>query len=161
MLYLPATNQHDVPIPDMSFLSVMCTIGGAAYGLPVAAVREVVNLPSLLPLAGSSSYVRGLLNLRGLFIPVLDGRLLVDAPAPLALSCQVIILGEARAEFGLIVDHAQSVHLVRVAQSAMPPQIVGVHILSAVIDGGDWAALLLDVSALRMLVPAHTPDLEA
>ncbi len=136
-----------------SFLTVTCVIAGQAYGLPIGEVREVVSVPALLPLAGAPAYLPGLLNLRGQFIPVLDARSLVGMPARIAVTDQVIILGGAEPEFGLLVDVAQAVRLVSIAPSRATPRRAGAPILGSVVNSGDQAALLLDVDALRALLP--------
>ena len=141
------------------FLVVTCTIGGQEYGLPITEVREVISMPALLALAGAPAYLRGLLNLRGQFVPVLDGRVLVGAEAPVLVSNQVLILGGASAQFGLIVDQAHVVRSVMIASSTAMPREAALPIFGEVLDSGDHAALLLDVSALRALLPpVHTPE---
>lgn len=143
------------------FLAVTCMIAGQEYGLPVTAVREVVSVPSMLPLAGAPSYVRGLLNLRSRFIPVLDGRTLVGQPAPIELTNQVIILGKAAPEFGLLVDQARSVSQVTPALSVTAPRETGLPILGDVLEASDRAALLLNVQALRELLPTINVEQDA
>lgn len=145
--------------PATPFLVVTCSIGGQEYGLPITEVREIVSMPALLTLAGAPPYLRGLLNLRGQFLPVLDSRVLVGTDAPILVSNQVLILGGAAPEFGLIVDQAQVVRSATVASSTTLPRQAALPILGDVLDGGDRAALLLDVQALRALLPpTHTPD---
>lgn len=50
-------------------------LGDEAYGLPIAAVDEVVRLPETLTrLPKAPAYVQGVMNLRGKVIPVIDQR---------------------------------------------------------------------------------------
>lgn len=56
-------------------------IGDLEFALPVSAIREVVNEPavtSTVPLA--PSFLKGLFNLRGLAIPIVDLRTLLELP---------------------------------------------------------------------------------
>ncbi len=58
-------------------------IDQAEFALPVSAIREVVNEPqniSRVPLA--PKFMSGLFNLRGMIIPVVDLRILLDFPPP-------------------------------------------------------------------------------
>jgi purine-binding chemotaxis protein CheW len=151
----PHTDAHQQEEDD-AFLAVICNIAGHAFGLPIAAVREVVSLPALLALAGAPPYLRGLLNLRGEFLPVLDGRTLIGSDAPMQASNQVIILGGATAQFGLIVDQAQAVRAVAVARTTTSARSTSLPIIGDVIDDGAKAALLLDVVALHGLLPQPT-----
>lgn len=47
-------------------------IGDESYGLDVANAREIVEGPSLTPMPKAPPWVRGVLNLRGSIVPVLD-----------------------------------------------------------------------------------------
>jgi purine-binding chemotaxis protein CheW len=155
----PHTSIHHTVQPEAAvegFLAIICHIAGHAFGLPVAAVREVVSLPALLGLAGAPPYLRGLLNLRGEFLPVLDGRTLIGSDAPLQVTSQIVILGGANPQFGLIVDQAQAVRSVTVARTTASARFTALPIIADVIDDGAGAALLLDVVALHALLPAPT-----
>ncbi|MCX7604817.1 MAG: chemotaxis protein CheW [Bryobacteraceae bacterium] len=54
-------------------------VGGAHYGLPIEHVREVERVARLTPVPGAPRFVRGLVNLRGEILPLLDMRLLLGA----------------------------------------------------------------------------------
>ena len=69
-----------------SALIVSFRLGSQQYSLPVAAVCEVVRLPALVTLVGAAPALCGLLNLRGLYLPVFDGRLLIGEEAGYDLS---------------------------------------------------------------------------
>ena len=72
-------------------------IGTQQYGLPVANVFDVVPIPAMLILAGAPTYLIGVLNRRGRYLPVLDGRILLGEQAPYDLDRYVIIAGRASA----------------------------------------------------------------
>jgi purine-binding chemotaxis protein CheW len=90
-------------------LIVSFRLGQQHYGLPIEAVREVVQLPALLALAGAGPALCGLLNLRGVYLPVLDGRVLVGEVPHYDLGNQVIMVGDDRPELGLLVDRVEGV----------------------------------------------------
>jgi purine-binding chemotaxis protein CheW len=92
-----------------SALIVSFRLGSQQYSLPVAAVCEVVRLPALITLVGAAPALCGLLNLRGLYLPVFDGRLLIGEAASYDLSKQIVIVGRARPELGVIVDQVHGV----------------------------------------------------
>lgn len=56
-------------------------VGSEFYGLPIEHVREVERVTRLTPVPGAPGFVRGLINLRGEILPLLDMRLLLGAPA--------------------------------------------------------------------------------
>jgi purine-binding chemotaxis protein CheW len=143
---LPAS----LPAP---FLAVSFSIAGQMYGIAVAQVHEIVSVPALLPIGGAPAYLPGMLNLRGLFLPVLDGRALVDAPAQLDLSNQVVILGAAAPEFGLLVDQAHVVHSATPIPSTMMPLCSSLPLYEYMLTIGEHAAFHIDLDRLRILLP--------
>jgi purine-binding chemotaxis protein CheW len=48
---------------------------GEAYGIDVLKVREIIRLPAITRVPQMPAYVRGVINLRGKIIPVMDLRL--------------------------------------------------------------------------------------
>ena len=67
--------------------------------LRLAETLEVVRLPALVELAGAPPILCGLLNLRGRYIPVLDARALMGAPATYDLNSQIVIAGRGKPEY--------------------------------------------------------------
>jgi purine-binding chemotaxis protein CheW len=60
---------------------VVFALGDEEYGLPLAAVEEVVSLPERLTRAPRApDFVEGLINLRGKIVPVIDQRRRFQAP---------------------------------------------------------------------------------
>jgi chemotaxis signal transduction protein len=81
------------------------SIAGRARCAPVEAVREIVPITATTRLPGAPSYVRGLINLRGTLITVMDAALcLYGVEADDALAS--ILLVEHRGRIaGVIVDN--------------------------------------------------------
>ncbi len=83
---------------------------GARYALPAAAVREIVWLPALTPLAELPGHIAGVFDLRGRVVPVLDlGVRLGTDPRPPAAGDQVVVLVREPGCIGLLVDDPQDV----------------------------------------------------
>lgn len=49
-------------------------LGRESYGLPVLGVREIIRLCPITPVPKMPSYIKGVINLRGKVIPILDLR---------------------------------------------------------------------------------------
>jgi purine-binding chemotaxis protein CheW len=141
------------PLIQEPLLAVTFSIAGQLYSIAVALVYEIVSIPALLPVGGAPPYLPGMLNLRGLFLPVLDGRVLVDAPAPLELRNQVIILGSTAPEFGLLVDQAHVVHPATPTPSTTMPYCSALPLWDHMLTLGDQAAFHIDLDRLRTLLP--------
>jgi len=79
-------------------------VAGMSLALPLAVLREVVPLATLLPLPASCVAVVGGLAIRGVTVPVLDLRRLIDVPADRGTpSCVIVVVHEGRL-MGLLAD---------------------------------------------------------
>lgn len=143
---------------DTTLLAVTFQIGRQSYGLPVAVVLEIVPLPLLLQLAGAPATLAGLLNLRGSYLPVLDGRTLTGQQPRYELSSQIVIVGQGRPAFGLLVD--QVCDVVGFRQQLVTPidRSAAASFIGSVIgtEGGS-SVVLLDWQALMELAPQLAP----
>jgi purine-binding chemotaxis protein CheW len=81
------------------------SIAGRARCAPVEAVREIVPITATTRLPGAPSYVRGLINLRGTLITVMDAALcLYGVEADEALASILLVEHRGRVA-GVIVDN--------------------------------------------------------
>jgi purine-binding chemotaxis protein CheW len=81
-------------------------LGDESYGLPIAAVDEVVSLPDTLTrLPRAPAYVKGVMNLRGSVIPVIDQRQRFSvAGDPASGVPRVVVVTLGRLQAGFAVD---------------------------------------------------------
>jgi purine-binding chemotaxis protein CheW len=88
------------PVQFISF-----AIGGEHYGVDIIAVREIKGWSEITHLPGQPDYMRGVLNLRGAIVPVVDLRCRfgqgLTEPTPLHVLIVVLI---GRQLVGLLVD---------------------------------------------------------
>lgn len=85
------------------FLTFM--IGREQYGIAISFVTEIVGIQPITEMPELPGYVRGIINLRGTIIPVIDVRLRFKMPLKEYDDRTCIIVVEIRdSHFGLIVD---------------------------------------------------------
>jgi len=100
-------------------------LGSESYGLPVLHVREIIRLCQITPVPNMPPHVRGVINLRGTVIPVLDLRAKFSmAPAEYGDRACIIVmqLGSSSGRptlIGVIVDAVEEV--VQLAASQIEP----------------------------------------
>jgi purine-binding chemotaxis protein CheW len=93
------------------------SLGGDSFGLPVNRVQEIIRLPAVTPVPRMPAHVRGVVNLRGRVIPVVELRLRLGLPTtelgPRAcmIVAQLRLAGGAQSPVGLIVDAVEEVLL--------------------------------------------------
>ncbi len=85
-------------------------IGDEDFGLPIAAVSEVVRMPDTLGrLPRAPAFVEGIMNLRGHAIPVIDQRRRFDVAAEGGQRRRVVIVRLGDTEAGFVVDGVSDV----------------------------------------------------
>jgi purine-binding chemotaxis protein CheW len=132
-------------------LVVTFRVGRQHSALPLAAVLQVVRLPALTMVPGAPPTLCGLLNLRGSFVPVIDGRVLLGEPGSIGLENQVIVIGASSGAptVSLLVDEVDTV------RSFAPGSFAALAstnaIVSAMLHERDTSVMLLDPEALAAL----------
>ncbi|WP_175989025.1 chemotaxis protein CheW [Bacillus sp. Marseille-Q1617] len=97
------------------------------YAIPVNQVRSIEKLQYITRVPKTPSYVKGVVNLRGVVTPIIDLRSKFGlTPVETSDSTRVIIAGLQDKEVGLIVDAANDVLDVSKDAIEPPPEVVGV-----------------------------------
>lgn len=105
------------------------TLGQESFALPVLQVREIIRYAAITPVPQMPGYFRGVLNLRGKVIPVIDLRLKLGfAEAAITDGTCIFVvdarLGEGRTtRVGLVVDSVEEVLNLSDAEIDEPPHI--------------------------------------
>jgi len=74
------------------------------FAIPIMRVREIINLPDITHIPQSPAYLKGITNLRGSVIPVVDLKKLIHMTASEGGGLKVIVIASGRITFGLLVD---------------------------------------------------------
>jgi len=90
------------------------TLENESYGMAVLKVREIIRLQKITPVPQMPSYVKGVINLRGRVIPIVDLRLKFGLKAEIAertciVVVQVNMVSGQTVQMGLIVDSVEEV----------------------------------------------------
>ena len=85
-----------------------------AYGIAVLKVREIIRMQKITPVPQLPAFVKGVINLRGRVIPIVDLRVKFGLPAEFAertciVVVQVRLATEQTVQMGLIVDSVEEV----------------------------------------------------
>lgn len=96
---------------------LICISDGLLYGIDAEQVETIITDHSITRLPRVPHYVRGIINLRGQIIPVLDIRLRLGKP-PADENC-IIVVNEGSESMGLLVDGVDK--MVDVRQDSILP----------------------------------------
>lgn len=110
-------------------------IGEQEFCLDIMAVREIRGWTAATPLPHSPSYVRGVINLRGAVLPILDlkARLGLGVVEPSARSVIIVVHVGARL-VGLLVDAVSEI-LAAEAGSIQPTPNIGCDTVNRFVQG--------------------------
>jgi purine-binding chemotaxis protein CheW len=94
------------------------SLAGEEYGIGILKVREIIGMMTVTPVPQTPDFVKGVINLRGKVIPVIDLRLRfsLDATAYTERTCIIVveIQGETGAmPMGIVVDAVSEVLNIR------------------------------------------------
>lgn len=98
------------------------------FGVEISSVQEIIRATDITPVPGAPSHVRGVINLRGKIIPVVDLRRRFSLPEIDSSDEQRIVVIELGAKrIGMLVDSVSQVIKVPVGVvEEMPEEAVGV-----------------------------------
>lgn len=146
---------------------VVLKCGEVTLGVPIDRVREIVMVPDITPVPDSGEFVRGIINLRGRLLPVIDlGLRLAVGPGPRDRNGRIVVVEREAQLVGLLVDEASEV--LRVAEGTLsPPPELSYARLGATVKSvarlEDRLILLLDLDLVlaaeesRVPVPVASP----
>jgi len=142
--------QNDYALGDDQYLTF--SLAGEEYGIPILKVQEIRSWDRVTPIPNSPPYIRGVLNLRGLIVPVMDLRLrfnLKEIEYNALTAIVVINVGGRMA--GLAVDSVSDVIGVSAHQHCAAPEYEGQkerEFIMGLVQAEGKLLVLLDVERL-------------
>ncbi len=106
-----ATNKNAV-VESQRFL--FFSVDGTDYGIEIELVQEIIGIQEVSPIPSAKPFCKGVINIRGTIVPVLDMRLKMGMAAVVYDECACIIVVMIDGErIGVIVDKVQDVIQIR------------------------------------------------
>jgi purine-binding chemotaxis protein CheW len=131
-------------------------INGEYYGSHVKDVLNILEFMKITPLPKSPAYLKGVVNLRGLVLPVVDTGIIFGLnPIEVSTNTSIIVMdiktNNGVMNVGLLVDSVQSVQEVA-EESIMPPPEIGntnrIRFLTGMIHLDEHFVMILDPESL-------------
>ena len=137
---------------DAMFVTFL--IANETYAVPAKAVREVVRWTPVTRVPNASPAVKGVMNLRGEIVSVLDVRTSLGLPVvePTDRTCIVVVTAQdadRRLHVGLIVDTALDVTHIAEPEQEHDALIAGEHV-QGIARTKAGLIILLDVNRLAL-----------
>jgi len=126
-------------------------LGNESYGIEIRYVTEIIGIQTITDVPELPEYIRGIINLRGKIIPVMDVRLRFKKPFRdyNDRTCIIVIAIEDTA-IGLIVDSVSEVLSIPDSEIVQPPEYTKMtnRYIQGIGKTGEEVKLLLNCSKL-------------
>jgi purine-binding chemotaxis protein CheW len=144
--------QNALPITEGTLSdqqTVVFRLADESYGIDIFRVNEIIRLREITPVPRTESHVKGLVNLRGKTIPVIDLRSRFSLPeAEESDTSRIIVVESDAGQIGVVVDAVTEVLTLHVDQIEQTPQMVTDNenqFVKAVAKTNDKLITLLDL----------------
>jgi purine-binding chemotaxis protein CheW len=146
----------NLPLEYLSF-----NLGKEEFGIDIQKVQELRGYDAVTRIANAPAFIKGVVNLRGIIVPIIDMRMKLGLGEPrYDQFTVVIILSLAHAVMGMVVDSVSDVITLEPDQIKPPPQMAlgdEADYLLGLGTVGERMLILADVD--RMMAGAKLGDL--
>lgn len=144
---------QQVPAARLSSLEFLAfNLGQEEYGIDLHKVQELRGYGSVTHLANAPDYLKGVMNLRGTIVPIIDMRIKFNLGAPTYDQFTVVIvLNIGERVMGLVVDSVSDVVALEGDQVKPAPQLGAIVVTDYLLGMGaidDRMLILLDIDKL-------------
>jgi len=145
---------------------LLCTLAGETYGMSVLSVREIIRRCPVTPVANMPPHVRGVFNLRGRVIPLVDLRIRFGLPAAADHDRTCFVVTEVAAAGGGVRPYAVVVDTVEEVVAYTADDLVPTPDFGGAIDDRFIAGMartsggvttLIDIETIAMADAAPSP----
>mgnify|MGYP001205208346 FL=1 len=124
-------------------------LGQEEYGVEILKIQEIKGFSAITPLPNAPAYVKGVLNLRGTIVPIVDLRKKFGMPEEAYTTFTVIVVVRVQGQvMGFIVDAVSDVLTVTGADIQPTPDLQGqvdTSFLTGLAKAGEKLVILLDI----------------
>lgn len=158
------TGRDDTVHEVVDFKMVTFSLAGKDYGIDIMRVKEIAKFLNFTYVPNTAPYVRGVYNLRGDIISIIDLRLLFNLPAEQkaeGVPENGLILRLENTMLGVIVDSIDRVVGLSSHQIQPPHPIFGdinIRFISGVAEHEDRLYIILDVDRIFRREDEKTPE---
>jgi purine-binding chemotaxis protein CheW len=131
---------------------VVFELGDERYGLDIATVFEIIRHQPITAVPQAPAFVKGVINLRGRIIPVVDLRDRFGMmEGTRTKATRIVVCEAAGTRLGLIVDGVSEVLMIAAETVEATPEVAATHdaaYLRGIAKLGDRLIILLDLDGL-------------
>ena len=143
-------NVRQAAVPQVQLVTFR--VGGEEFGLDVFAVHEILRYQEPTPMPRAPEFVEGVLDVRGMLVPVVDLRRRFETPeVAYDFDTRIILVDFNDERLGLVVDSVTEV--LRAPETAVSPPPAFIRGLAAefvrgIVRVGDRLVVLMDLDRI-------------
>lgn len=105
--------------------TVVFRLGEESYGIEIFRVNEIIRVREITPIPGTEAHIKGLVNLRGKTIPIVDLRTRLQLPkVEQSETTRIIVVDTEGGNIGVVVDAVTEVITLMDTQIEETPALV-------------------------------------
>lgn len=169
-----AATTEQTPGDDIMSLSsvdqyLTFSIGDEDYGVKILSVQEIRGWEEVARVPNTPSYVKGVLNLRGNAVPVIDMRMRMNEKDPQYDNTTVVIILRAKLKgneriAGIVVDDVSDVMNARSDEIRKTPDFgerVNTEFIKGLVDVGGNMVMLFDIDNFMQHPDIYDDDVDS
>jgi purine-binding chemotaxis protein CheW len=145
--------KNKIPLRAQSGKYLTFRLGTEEYGLEILKVQEIIGLMPITKVPKLPEFIRGILNLRGKLIPVIELRSRFEMPKlpDNDRTCIIVVqikIGDSSLTLGIVVDSVSEVLNINENQLESPPVLgdgIDVEFILGMAKYNNRVILLLDI----------------
>ena len=115
--------EHSIRSPETVNEYLTFTLGSEEYGIDILRVQEIRGYDAVTKIANAPEFIKGVINLRGVIVPIVDLRIRFNLPdIEYGQFTVVIILNVLNRTIGIVVDGVSDVVALPIDAIKPPPE---------------------------------------
>lgn len=127
-------------------------LGEEEYGIAIDQIKEIIAMMNVTSVPKTPPYMKGVINLRGSIIPVIDTRLRFGMKErETDMNTAIVIIEISDISIGFIVDRVEEVASIDESHLSEPPNFgehIDIDFISSMAQNGENVVMILDVLKL-------------
>lgn len=146
------SEMQETETPGREFLTFV--LGGEEYAIDILRVQEIRGYDAVTPIAHAPEFIKGVINLRGAIVPIIDLRIKFGLGTPAYTPFTVVVvLKVGDRTVGIVVDAVSDVIAVAPAQLRPPPELsraVDLRYITALAMLDERMLIVVDIEGLML-----------
>ncbi len=153
---IDVNNQINTGMENQGDQLLTFILAGEEYGVDILRVQEIKGWDTVTPIPNTPEYIRGVINLRGTIVPIIDLRMRfgldsIEYGATTVVIVLKVISSSKSRIMGIVVDAVSDVY--NIAKDAMKPppdfgSIISIDFVSGLATVDETMVIVLDIDHL-------------